>query len=156
MSVSNQISGCPKVRSLQISSGLKNFNIAPFCTLSTLKSLQLTGNYFSDISPLQNLTGLDSLGISSSRLTSITTISKLTNLTYLSLRDCDSLTDINPISNLKNLKCISLYCPKVNDYTPLLSCWKSGDVVVFDPSTTIPSSIIAQLIQKGVKILYKK
>jgi Leucine-rich repeat (LRR) protein len=88
----------------------------------------------------------------------MTPIGKLTNLVFLSFYADSSLTDITPISNLKKLKYLNLYCQNVTDYTPLLSCWKAGDEVILENmnSNSNLSAIIAQLIENGVKVLNKK
>lgn len=155
--ISTNITGCPKLKLLYLDLRYMKLNIAQISSLSSLKSLRLTAQV-SDISPLQNLSNLDTLITILKNITSMTPISKLTNLVYLSLYADSSLTDITPISNLKKLKYLSLSCQNVTDYTPLLSCWKAGDEVILENmgmSNNI-STVIAQLIANGVRVLNKK
>ena len=78
-------------------------NISPLQNLTQLQSLSLSCPNLSDISPLQNLVHLQSLSIVSSKLSDISPLRNLTQLTWLQLIS-DGLSNLSPLQNLTQLQ----------------------------------------------------
>lgn len=74
-----------------------------------VKSVDINGRAFSDLSPLTSLTDLEELSIlSNDYLYDITPLASLVNLKKLSINICDNIKSIKPISALVNLEYLSL------------------------------------------------
>jgi Leucine-rich repeat (LRR) protein len=78
-------------------------DISPLQNLTQLQDLGLTCPNLSDISPIQNLVHLQSLSIVSNNLSNISALSNLTQINWLQLIS-DALGDLNPLQNLTQLK----------------------------------------------------
>ena len=83
-----------------------------------LSSYFASGNRLSDITPLQTLTNLTDLNLSSNYITDITPLRNLTNLTRLILQ-YNQISDIKPLANLESLSHLSLIGNQINDITPI-------------------------------------
>jgi len=84
-------------------SGNKLTSLPPINHLKNLRSLGLGGNKLTDISGLAGMTGLKTLEINSNQITNFEPISHLTNLERLSLGN-NRTSDISSLKSLVNLK----------------------------------------------------
>ena len=83
-----------------------------------LESLWLTGNGFSDISPLCDLTNLKNLVLFGNAISDLSPLSGLINLTQLNLND-NRVSDLSPLAVLKKLKHLWLLNNRVADMSTL-------------------------------------
>jgi Leucine-rich repeat (LRR) protein len=86
-----------------------------------LVNLDLSGNNFSDLSPLSFLTSLESLNLESNiDIDDLRPLANLTSLVSLGLGD-NSIVNLQPLVGLDNLEFLSLYSNFLEDITPLAS-----------------------------------
>ncbi len=89
-----------------------------FDGLTSLRTLHLSSNSISDISPLSVLTNLTTLHLSGNSITDIPELDGLTNLKYLNLSG-NSITDISPLDGLTNLTTLHLSSNSITDIPEL-------------------------------------
>lgn len=103
--------------------------------LNNLEYLSVGGNDITDLSPLQELTGIHELClISNRRLKDIRPLSRLRNMQKLILTNT-SVEDISVLLNMKELYFVSLQGTEVKDFSVLarLPMINNSDVVSFIP-----------------------
>ena len=98
--------------------GLTDEDIAPIQNLTGLTKLTLTSNQISDLTPLANLTKLTELSLSNNQIKDLSPLANLTNLTELYLVG-NQISDLSPLANLTNLARLFLDDNQVSDLTPL-------------------------------------
>jgi Leucine-rich repeat (LRR) protein len=114
--------------SLDAMTNLQSLNLT-FCALDDsdlqqiasytgLAELYLTGCPFSDLSFVENLINLESIGFEYSNVKDITPLKNLTKLQALYIAGLD-VSDISVLSNLKKLNSVWILQTKVKDYSPL-------------------------------------
>jgi internalin A len=94
--------------------------LAGITTLSTLVLYHQGPDYISDVSPLDNLTGLTLLDLEANRITDISPLRNMKHLRYLHLKD-NRLTSIEPLTGLERLELVNLSLNALTDLTPLSS-----------------------------------
>ncbi len=95
------------------------YDLTALSNLKKLKELRLSTNKtLTDIHGLENLTNLESLGLSIMPIRDITPLSKLTNLKTLSIIACD-VDNLDAVAGLVNLELLLLLGNRVTDITPL-------------------------------------
>ena len=92
--------------------------LSPLSNLTRLESLDLSANSISDVTLIANLTSLRVLQFSSNSISNVAPLSNLTRLELLSLED-NSISDVTSLSNLINLKLLSLEDNSISDVTSL-------------------------------------
>ena len=112
-----------KLEVLKISSApIKNISF--IINMPNIKVLWLRGTDIKDLSPLENLSGLQELNMDLNFSLNTTSIKKLTTLKVLSLemcsRDRTHPLDISPITYLKNLTSLSLRNNQITNIQPLV------------------------------------
>ncbi len=85
--------------------------------LSKLRILYLSGNFI-DLSPIQHLSNLEELMVSSVQLSDLSALQGLTKLKELHIW-ADSVRDITPLKSLSNLRTLSLSSNEVGDISAL-------------------------------------
>jgi len=85
--------------------------------LTSMKSLELSGNQVSDLRPLSGLTNLMILGLNANQISDISPLSGLSGLTTLYL-DENQVSDLTPLSRL-NLTHLSASENQISDIGPL-------------------------------------
>jgi Leucine-rich repeat (LRR) protein len=90
-----------------------------------VKWLSLFDNQISDLTPLSELTNLETLSLVDNQISDLTPLSELTNLETLSLVG-NQISDLTPLSKLTNLQSLDLYTNKVTDITPLSNLTNLG------------------------------
>ncbi len=96
-------------------------DLTPLAQLTNLETLTLRYGEMEDLSPLASLTQLTELDLTGGRFSDISPLARLTNLQSLSLSTNNALSDITPLSSLTNLTTLSLSATAVTDLTPLAS-----------------------------------
>ncbi|MEN6635713.1 MAG: leucine-rich repeat domain-containing protein [Clostridiaceae bacterium] len=94
-------------------------DISPLADLTELESLQMGGVVIDDLSAIANLKSLISLTVfNGEQALDLTPLSGLTKLQALTLRN-NKITDITPLKGLKNLTYLDLEGNQISDVTPL-------------------------------------
>ncbi|ECC2279554.1 LPXTG cell wall anchor domain-containing protein, partial [Listeria monocytogenes] len=110
-------------------------------------SLNLGANHnLSDLSPLSNMTGLNYLTVTESKVKDVTPIANLTDLYSLSL-NYNQIEDISPLASLTSLHYFTAYVNQITDITPVanmtrLNSLKIGNNKITDLS---PLANLSQL-----------
>jgi Leucine-rich repeat (LRR) protein len=79
-------------------------NLSGIENLTGLTSLWIRGNSITDIDKLSGLTGLTSLNLAANSITDISALSGLTGLTFLAINENETISDISALSGLTNLE----------------------------------------------------
>ncbi len=85
---------------------------------SALALLELTGGEIADLSPIKDLTNIQSLTLAHNKIKDISALAGLTNLQYLDLTG-NEVSDLRPLANLKSLNSLYLSSNKIADLSPL-------------------------------------
>ncbi len=118
---------CTDLEILDISYGWDNYSsghnadlsdLSPLRNLTKLESLTLWGNKIRNLEPLSGLTNLTWLDLSHNRLSNIESLSGLTNLKGLDLSD-NRFTNIKPLSGLTKLTWLDLFDNGISNIEPL-------------------------------------
>ncbi|KAJ3057596.1 hypothetical protein HDU99_007233 [Rhizoclosmatium hyalinum] len=94
-------------------------DLFPIAHLTKLKSLDIGDTQVTSLEPLEGLTGLVKLDITKNRVHHLNSLSKLENLEVLILNETNFDGDLKVLSQLKNLKTLSVANTSVNDLSPL-------------------------------------
>ena len=94
-------------------------SISPVADLTSVETLDLSYNKISDISPLSNLTALTDLDLKQNTISDISALSNLTALTTLDIGYMSGVSDISPLSNLSALSTVNLTLNCIIDFTPV-------------------------------------
>ncbi|EFQ8105343.1 LPXTG cell wall anchor domain-containing protein, partial [Listeria monocytogenes] len=119
----------------------------PLANLTKMYSLNLGANHnLSDLSPLSNMTGLNYLTVTESKVKDVTPIANLTDLYSLSL-NYNQIEDISPLASLTSLHYFTAYVNQITDITPVanmtrLNSLKIGNNKITDLS---PLANLSQL-----------
>ena len=105
------------LETLSLSSYQYNFDLTPLANLTKLNSLNLFGNAINDIRPLERLTNLTKLNLGSNNITDISALKDLTNLVELQLNG-NKITDIRLLSDMADLKKLMIGGNQIKDYSP--------------------------------------
>ena len=93
-------------------------DLTPLAQLSALESLDLRLTKVSDIYTLAHLTALQKLNLMSTQVSDITPLAHLTALESLNLRGT-KVSDLTPLAHLTALESLDLMSTQVSDITPL-------------------------------------
>lgn len=85
-----------------------------------LKSLYLTRNNVTDISPLSRMKSLEQLFVDDNGITDVSPVSQLTNLQNLLARQ-NAIVDVSALSELRKLQFLDLSDNQIADCSPLMS-----------------------------------
>ncbi len=97
---------------------ISDLSLSPITNLTKLESLDLRGTGVSDISPLAGLTGLESLDLMETGVSDISPLAGLTGLRSLELGGT-GVSDISPLAGLTGLRSLELGGTGVSDISPL-------------------------------------
>lgn len=86
--------------------------------LTGLTNLELRNTEVTDLGPISELTNLEWLVLDDTPVTDLTPISELTNIFFLDL-DRSGVTDLSPVANLTNLNQLEFVETGVSDLSPL-------------------------------------
>jgi hypothetical protein len=86
---------------------------------SSLNILDLSGTWFSDLSPLKGLTQLSSVNLSGTHVSDLTPLTGLAQLSSIDLSGT-RVSDLSPLTGLTQLRSISLSGTEVFDLSPLM------------------------------------
>lgn len=93
-------------------------DLTPLANLTNLESLYLRGENISNIDALSNLSSLEILSLNYTKVSNLNALSNLKKLKSLSIGDTN-VKDVSPLSSLSNLEYLLIYGTKVSDLTPL-------------------------------------
>ena len=127
-------------------------DLSPIENLTKLETLGASRNKVSDISPLAKLTHLDRLDLGVTQVKDLSPLKELTKLTELSL-DSTPVEDLSPLSGMKDLEKLSIKRTQVKDVSPLKDLKKLKFIYVTDtPADQDPMSF-APLRANGTKVM---
>ena len=98
-------------------------DLTPLVNLTELQSLYLMGDNISDLTPLANLTGLQSLDLVGDNISDLTPLANLTELQSLYLVG-SNISDPAPLANLTGLQSLYLWGDNISNLTPLANLTK--------------------------------
>jgi hypothetical protein len=106
----------------ELPEGVSRFitDLSPLSELSNLQSLDLMGTQVDNLSPLAELINLQSLNLWKTKVTDLSPLAGLTNLQALDLSRT-RVMDLSPLSKLINLQYLSVINTNVSDLSPLTS-----------------------------------
>uniref|UniRef100_UPI0032168D12 leucine-rich repeat domain-containing protein n=1 Tax=uncultured Draconibacterium sp. TaxID=1573823 RepID=UPI0032168D12 len=108
-------------------------DLTPLEKLVNLEKLVAENNIIKEITPLKDLTKLKLLNLYRNNVSDISALSNLTNLTVLRLWD-NNVSTIQTLSKLTNLKEINLGQNRIKDISPLTNCKKLHTIwLAFNP-----------------------
>ena len=93
-------------------------DLSPLKNLSKLESLRASAASVRDLSPLSGLTKLDRLDIGRNPISDLRPLAALENLTELMIDDTE-VSDLTPLANLKKLSVLNIKRTRVSDISPL-------------------------------------
>ena len=93
-------------------------DLSPLAEITTLESLSLCGTPVVDLTPLRELTSLRTLNATRTQVADLSPLAKLTNLETLDLSGT-SVTDAAPLVGFLNLKRLGLNYTAITDVSPL-------------------------------------
>ena len=93
-------------------------DLTPLVNLTELQSLYLMGDNISDLTPFANLTGLQSLDLVGNNISDLTPLANLTELQSLYLMG-NNISDLTPLANLTELQSLYLIGSNISDPAPL-------------------------------------
>ena len=104
-------------------------DLSPLANLTALQSLNLSGSQVSDLSPLAGLTALQFLSIAYTRVADLSPLAGLTVLQSLAVRG-SPVNDLSPLAGLTALQSLNLSGAQVSDLAPLanLTAFRSLDL----------------------------
>ena len=124
--------------------------------LEGLTTLDAPERGIANLTGVEYCTDLESLYLSSNKITDLSPLSYLVNLKKLYLSS-NKITDLSPLSHLINLKGLDLWSNKITDIAPLVldSGLSEGDTVELTDNPLSETSIkvyIPQLERRGVAV----
>jgi Leucine-rich repeat (LRR) protein len=122
----------PDVRSLDLSNNQIS-DLSPLRTLTELSTLNVSENNVSDLSPLSGMTSITFLTMMSNQITDISPISGLNKLWLLNLGG-NQISDISPLRNLTTIRVLSLTGNRITDISPLPLSGRSMEFVTLNLS----------------------
>lgn len=110
-------------------------DLSALAGMTQLKSLVLMGtNRLTDLTPLSNLTQLESLDIKTNSVSDLTPLAGLTNLQYLDLSG-NFVQDVSPLAGLSKLTTLYLGSNPIKDYSALASIRQNLTDCDFEPGS---------------------
>ena len=106
------------LKSLRISENAL-VNVSPLTELTQLTALFVYGGTVSDVSALADLTQLEKLDIYYSPISDVSALAALTRLQTLGIWGPNTVSDLTPLVNLKQLTHLWIFNTDVSDLTPL-------------------------------------
>ena len=128
------LSGMTKMEALAIVC-ITVSDISALAGMTNLKSLVLMGtNRLADLTPLSNLTQLESLDLKTNAVSDLTPLAGLTNLQFLNLSG-NFIQDVSPLAGLSKLTTLYLGSNPIKDYSSLASIRQNLTECDFEPGS---------------------
>ncbi len=93
-------------------------DLTPLSQMTGLQTLYLFQNQVSDLTPLSQMTGLQSLDLDNNQVSDLSPLSQMTGLQYLDLRS-NQASDLTPLSQMTGLQGLYFRSNQVSNLTPL-------------------------------------
>jgi internalin A len=126
-------------------------DLSPIAELTKLETLRASISKVSDIKPLEKLEKLDRLDLGRTQVRDLTPLAGLVNLTELALDDTP-VTDLGPLAKLEKLERLSLQRTRVRDLSPLKGLTNLKFLYVQDSPAADNTAVLAPLRKNGLKI----
>lgn len=125
-------------------------DLSPLNNLTQLETLRASGGRITDLRPIEKLTRLDRLDLANNPLTETKSLAYFVNLTEL-LLDGTQVKDLTPLSGMKKLETLSIRKTPVTDLSPLKDLKKMKTLYLAESSVK-DTSVLAPLTPTGLKI----
>lgn len=125
-------------------------DLSPLSNLSFLETIRVALSKVSDLTPIEKLTRLDRLDVSHTGVHDLKSVSYLANLTEIML-DEDNVTDLTPLAGLKKLEVVSIRKTPVKDLSPLKDLHKLKKLSIGGAATS-DYGPLQSLVSGGLKI----
>lgn len=126
-------------------------DLSPIAELTKLETLRASISKVSDLKPLENLVKLDRLDLGRTQVRDLKPLENLVNLTELALDDTP-VSDISPLSKMTKLERLSLQRTRVSDLSPLKDMKNLKFLYVQDSPASDHTAVLAPLRKNGLKI----
>jgi hypothetical protein len=93
-------------------------DISPLANLTHLETLHMNGNLIQDLRPLASVPTLQIVYMKDSGITDLLPLSELTNLQFIDFSN-SYISDLSPLANLTNLELIIMVNNRITDISPL-------------------------------------
>jgi internalin A len=149
-----EIRDCVWLKNLNVSRNEQFSDLSPLANLTDLQTLDCDSTHVSDLSPLANLTTIQSLSCSS---TPVSDLSPLANLTNLLLLLCSSMSvsDLSPLANLTVLQTLLCSSTSVSDLSPLANL-PDLKMLICNATPVSDLSPIISFIEKGIPVMWSE
>ena len=128
-------------------------DLSPIAELTKLESLRASMNQVRDITPLAKMTKMDRLDLGVTQVSDLKPLANLTALTELQLDDTP-VEDVSPLAKLTKLERLSLQRTRVKDFSPLKGLKSLKFLYVKGaPGEFDAMSQLGALTQGGLKII---
>jgi internalin A len=121
----NDLSGIENLTELEVLNipnifwdGVHYLDISPLEKLSGLNTLDLTGKHIISLGPLHDETNLTTLYLSANKISDLSPLKNLINLSDVCL-ESNNISDLSPLSGLTNIQKLNLGINKISDMRPL-------------------------------------
>jgi internalin A len=125
-------------------------DLSPLSNLSLLETIRIALNKVSDLTPIEKLTRLDRLDVSHTNVHDLKSVAYFANLTEIML-DEDNVTDLTPLAGLKKLEVVSIRKTPVKDLSPLKDLHKLKKLSIGGAATS-DYGALQSLVSGGLKI----
>ena len=129
-------------------------DLSPLQGLSNLQQLYVSSTKVSDLSPLQGLSNLQQLYVSSTKVSDLSPLQGLSNLQQLDVSSTQ-VSNLSPLKGLSNLQQLTVSSTKVSDLSPLKGMSDLQQLYVFDTQVSNLSPL-KKLIEKGILVKWEK
>jgi internalin A len=128
-------------------------DLSPIANLTHMETLRASINHVSDLKPLEKLVLLDRLDLGRTHIRDIKPLENLVNLTELEIDDTQ-VSDLSPLSKLKKLERLSIRRTLVTDVSPLKDLQKLKYLYT-EGAAVSDISPLQPLTARGLKIVSK-
>ena len=95
-------------------------DLSPLAQLTSLETLDLRYNQIENLAPLENLTELKALGLYKNKIRDLSFLANLSNIDSITL-DENLINDLSPLIGLTNMKSLGLTSNAISDIGPLVA-----------------------------------
>jgi internalin A len=128
-------------------------DLSPLENLTKIESLRASINEVENLKPLEKLTAMDRLDLGRTHVRDLTPLANLVNLTELQLDDTE-VSDITPLAKCKKLQKLSLKHTNVTDVSPLKEL-KDLKFLYVEGCAIANLDALSALVAHGLKVVTK-
>lgn len=127
-------------------------DLSPLEELTKLETLGASRSKVSDLKPLAKMTKMDRLDLGVTKVKDLTPLEGMTRMTELSL-DSTPVEDLSPLSGMQDLEKLSIKRTQVKDVSPLKDMKKLKFIYVTDTPADQDPMTFAPLRANGTKVM---